>query len=282
MNVLAKGADSRATLVLLIALALPAGCSHAYLSQYDSDIRRASAALAAAKTDAQRAAALADRGSAYSEKARYSRVMKLVPFDQYDGIFALAIKDLNQAISLDPQNSDLYFRRGRAWYDRGWADIQESPHTSDALPPARADFAKVIEKNPRNAPAWDFLGLTDAALGDWTSAIADFEREAAFDPLGNSRLADAYCNRAGIYLRDKKVDLALADLNRSIDMLANPTPCDCDPYNMLLVVYLRQTHDYEKARAVVAKAQAAKHWIAPEFLAPLKSSAAGGSRPATN
>src|SRR5579863_1677528 len=282
MNVLATGARRRAAFLLLFGLTLSAGCSRMYLSHYDADIRRASAAIAAAKTDAQRGAALADRGAAYSEKARYSRLMKLVPFDQYESLFALALQDFNQAIALDPQNPELYFRRGRAYYDRGFADIQESPHTSSALPPARADFAKVVEKNPSNAAALDFLGLTDAGLGDWTSAVADFEHEAAFDPLGRSRLPDAYCNRAGTFLGKKQVDLALADLNHSIDMRAESDPCECDPYNMLLAVYLNQTHDYDKARAVVAKAQAAKHWVAPEYLAQLKSSAASPSRPPTN
>jgi hypothetical protein len=96
---------------LLFACVLPflAGCNRIarywYLSSYDRDISRATKAIETAGDNAHRAAAYAERGSAYSEKARYSRAFKLISADEYGRLFGLAVKDQDQAIALDPASA---------------------------------------------------------------------------------------------------------------------------------------------------------------------------------
>lgn len=241
-------------------------------SRYDSAIRKLGAAIEAAKDDAQRAAAYADRGDIYEEKARYLRIMKLIPNNEYEGLFQLAIQDHNQAIALDLENADLYYRRGNVYYDHASLDMIYNPKPSAYLIPARADFSKALEKNPKHAMALDMLGLTDSSLGDWSAAIDDFEREGTLNPDSRRyRLSDAYCNRGSVYLGHKKLDLAESDLNHAIEIRSAGDPCECEPYNPLLALYLTQTHEYDKARAIAAKARASKSWIAPEYVAQLKA-----------
>ena len=264
--------------ILLAAIVLLGGCTSVFriyqswvVSRYDGEIRRAGQAIAASGNTAQRAAAYADRADAYSEKARYSRLMKLIPGEEYGRLFDLAIQDYNQAIALDPDNSEMYYRRGNAYYSRAGLDMIYKP-TSVFLAPAKADFSRVVEKNPKNVMALDMLGLTDGSMGDWTQAIADFEQETALDPQQRFRVSDAYCNRGSRYPREK-YDLAISDLNRAIQMRGTSDPCECEPYNPLLAIYLNQTR-YDKAREVVALAQHSGKWIAPENLQQLKASTA--------
>jgi tetratricopeptide (TPR) repeat protein len=242
-----------------------------YLSRCNSDIRRSGAAIEAAKSEAQRAAAYADRGTAYSEKARYSRAMKLVEREEYNRLFGLAIQDHNQAIALDPENAEMYYRRGHTYFDRAGLEMMQDRRSTAYLTLARADFSKAVEKNRKHAMAFDMLGLVDSSMGDWTQAIADFEQEAALAPRTLYRVSDAYCNRGSVYLRERKLDLAASDFNQAIEIRKPVDPCECEPYNPLLAIYLRQTQEYDKARKVVAKAQAAKAWIAPEYLKQLEA-----------
>jgi tetratricopeptide (TPR) repeat protein len=119
------------------------------------------------------------------------------------------------------------------------------------------------------------LGLTDASMGNWTDAIADFKQETGMDHLQSLRLSDAYCNRGTVYMAEKKYDLAVSDLNQAIQIRGTGDPCECEPYNPLLTIYLNQTREYEKAQALVALAQRSGKWIAPENLEQLKASSAG-------
>jgi len=123
--------------------------------------------------------------------------------------------------------------------------------------------------------AFDMLGLTDASMGNWTHAIADFEQETGLDRLQRFRLSDAYCNRGTVYLGEKKYDLAISDLNQAIQIGGTGDACECEPYNPLLSIYLNQTREYDKARALVALAQRSGKWIAPDNLEQLKASSAG-------
>lgn len=267
----------RSIIAALIAMsALSSGCIRMYqswnVSRFDRDIRKSGAAIEAARNDAQRAAAYADRGDAYEKKGRYLRIMKLIPGDEYEGLFQLAIQDQNQAIVLDSENADLYYRRGNVYYDHASLDMIYNPKATAYLIPARADFSKAIQKNPKHAIAFDMLGLTDSSLGDWNAAIDDFEREGTLNPDSRRyRLSDAYCNRGSVYLGKKKLDLAETDLNHAIEIRSAGGPCECEPYNPLLALYLTQTHEYDKAQAIAAKAKAAKSWIVPEYLEQLKA-----------
>ena len=261
--------------VLLTGLILFAGCGpfspSGYLARFDSDIRKASAAIESAKTDAQRATAYADRGATYGEKARYSRVGKLITIEEYNKLFELSMADFSKAIALDSGNADLYYRRGYVYYGRAGAEMIYDRTPSPALKPAKADFSVVVARNPKNAQAWDMLGLTDASLGEWTAAISDFTQETALDPKAQDRVGDAYCNRGMQYSSEKKYDLAEADLVKAIEMGTHPDPCECDPYNSLLWIYTRQTHDSDKAQALAAKSRAAGRWISPDNVDQLKT-----------
>ena len=72
------------------------------LSARDREIKDSTQAIEIARDDAQRAKAYSSRGAAYSEKARYSRLSKLISNDEYDRLFDLAMKDHNQAVALNP------------------------------------------------------------------------------------------------------------------------------------------------------------------------------------
>jgi tetratricopeptide (TPR) repeat protein len=260
--------------VLFAGIVLLGSCariSHSwYLSRDDAKIRHAGEALAAARNNAERSAAYADRADAYADKARYSRVMKLIADEEYNKLFDLALQDYNQAITLAPDNADMYYRRGNAYYSRASLDMIKAP-TSDSLAPAKADFSRAVEMNSKNPMTFDMLGLTDASMGNWTEAIADFKQETGLDHLQSLRLSDAYCNRGTVYMGEKKYDLVISDLNQSIQIRAAGDACECDPYNPLLSIYLNQTREYDKARAVVALAQHSGKWIAPENLEQLKA-----------
>ena len=266
---------------LLMGIAFLSGCTRIVrlyqswnVSRYDGEIRGAGQAIANSRNAPERSAAYADRADAYAEKARYSRLMKLIAIGEYDKLFDLAIQDYNQAIALAPDNPEMYYRRGNAYYSRAGLDMIYAPYASAFLAPAKADFSIAVGKNPRNAEALDMLGLTDASMRDWTQAIADFEQEAALKPNMRFRVSDAYCNRGSSYPKEKYA-LAIVDLSRAIEMRGTSDPCECEPYNPLLAIYLNQTHENDKARELVAQAQRSGKWIAPEYLEQLKTASAG-------
>jgi hypothetical protein len=105
-----------ASVLLLLGLLL-GGCRQMfqslYLSGYDRDISSSAREIETARDNARLATAYTKRGSAYSEKARYSRAFKLISSDEYGRLFGLAIQDHDQAIALDPGNAEAYFSRGK-------------------------------------------------------------------------------------------------------------------------------------------------------------------------
>jgi tetratricopeptide (TPR) repeat protein len=265
-----------AAILFLNALLLSMGCariaSQFYLSHYEGEIRKAARAIEVAPDNARRASAYAERGSAYGEKARYLRALKLAPAGECNGIFEQAIKDHDQAVALDPENPEVYFQRGMTRYYIVALDPSGGSAAMNAFyAPAKADFSKVIEKDPRNARAFEMRGVVEEATEEHDQAIADYERESALDPkVGRHKVADAYCNRGTFYLRNKQYDLAVPDFEKSIEIGSSSDGCDCEPYNPLVWIYLDQKRDAGKAQDVVCKAQASRKWIAPEYLEKLK------------
>ena len=270
-----------AGLLAASALMFLTGCNRIarywYLSNYDRDINTATKAIESARDNAQRGEAYAQRGSAYSEKARYSKAFKLISADEYDRLFGLAIKDHDQAVALDPARAEVYYARGTTYYDRANLQAVVDGHLmgSDAdrkawFAPAIADFKKAIEKDGKLSMAWDRLGLIHETTGELDEAISDYTQEMALNPLGRSRLADAYCSRGGAGQKEKNEDAAIADYEKSIDLGATADGCSCDPYNPLIWLYTKSRR-YDQSWEVVHKAQKSKKWIAPEFLDRLKN-----------
>jgi tetratricopeptide (TPR) repeat protein len=254
-----------------------AGCHRIALISYDRNISSATKAIESARDNAHRAEAYAKRGSAYSEKARYSKAFKLISADEYDRLFGLAIKDHDQAIALDP-SAEAYYTRGVTYYDRAnlEAVVDGRLMGTEAdrkawFAPATADFKKATEKDARLSLAWDRLGMIHEATGELDQAISDYTQEMALNPLGKARLADAYCTRGGSSSsqKEKKYDAAIADLEKSIDLGATADDWSCDPYNPLLWLYT-DGRRYDQAWGIVDKARKSKKWIAPEMLDRLK------------
>jgi tetratricopeptide (TPR) repeat protein len=266
--------------MLASMVVLLAGCNRIarifYLSSYDRDISSATKAIETASDNSHRAEAYARRGSAYSEKARYSKAFKLISADEYGRLFGLAIKDHDQAIALDP-STEAYYTRGVTYYDRAnlQAVVDGNLMGSEAdrkawFAPANADFKKAVEKNGQFYLAWDRLGMTHEMTGELDQAIGDYTQEMALNPLGRARLADAYCTRSGTSgPKEKRRDAAIADYEKSIDLGATADGCSCDPYNPLIALYTNG-QSYDQAWGVVHKAQGSKKWIAPEMLDRLK------------
>jgi hypothetical protein len=121
--------------------------------------------------------------------------------------------------------------------------------------------------------------LIHETTGELDQEISDYTHEMALNPLGKSRLADAYCTRGGSHQKDlnqkdpdqelKTNDVAIADYEKSIDLGATADDWSCDPYNPLLARYTNSRR-YDQAWGIVYKAQKSKKWIAPESLDRLK------------
>ena len=95
-------------LTLLGILILLGGCEMGpsmFLGARDREISDSTQAVQSARNDVERAKAYSTRGAAYSEKARYSREFKLIPGDEYERLFDLAVKDHDEALRLNPNRS---------------------------------------------------------------------------------------------------------------------------------------------------------------------------------
>ena len=261
-------------LVFLASSALSVGCGPStFLNDRENEIGEATRAIETARNDNDRAKAYSSRGVAYSEKARYSRIMKLIPNEEYERLFDLAIKDHNQACALNPDNAEVYLNRAQAYYDRGAQDLiyETEPRSNAWLRAAALDFEKAIEKDPKNPHAFDMLGLTYESNGEDDKAIQAYTQELTFDPFAKQRLADAYCN-AG-FRRQQQKDYAAAAVayRKSIEWgVADDHSCPYDPLVSLAAFYTTQTREYDKAWDMIHQAQNARHWIQPEVIERLK------------
>lgn len=116
------------------------------------------------------------------------------------GNYEGAVKDLNQAIELDPKNALAYNKRGDAYYRLG--DYEQ----------AQADSSQAISLNPQDANAYFDRGFALSELGKYKEAIADYTQAIKL----NSKDAYAYYGRglARTQLKDNKG--AIGDFNKAI------------------------------------------------------------------
>jgi tetratricopeptide (TPR) repeat protein len=261
-------------LMLLASSIVLVGCEMGpamFLGGRDNDIKSATQAIETARDDGQRAKAYSSRGTAYSEKARYSRITKLIPNDEYERLFDLAIKDHNQAVALSPSNPEVYFNRAQAYYDRGALDLVENKDGKSWFDAAALDFGQAIEKDPKNSLALDRLGLTYESNGEGDKAVQAYTRELAFDPFAKQSLADAYCNIGFRHQQQKEYAAAAVAYQKSIESgIADDKSCPNDPIESLVWFYTTQTREYDKAWEMVHQANTASRRISPGLIERLK------------
>jgi tetratricopeptide (TPR) repeat protein len=264
-------------LVLLASFIAFIGCVD-FISARNSDIKQSTQAIETARNDAQRAKAFSSRGVAYSEKARYGWITKQIPNEQCERLFDLAIKDHNQAVALNPNNAEVYFNRGQAYYDHGSQDFVYSaepwivnPSTKAWLDAAASDFEKAAEEDPKNDLAFDRLGLAYEEAGEEDNAVRAYTQELALNPFGKQRLADAYCFFGFRHQQQKEYVAAAAAYQKSTEFgIADDKSCPYDPFGNSVAIYTNEIHQYDKAWEMVHRAQKASRLIAPELIDRLK------------
>jgi tetratricopeptide (TPR) repeat protein len=155
-------------------------------------MRRPRLAYAVARmcTDCGRTIALAycTRGNGYSNEKEYDR----------------AIVDFNQAITLDPKNT-------QAYASRAWAYGRKKDYTH-----AIADYSQVIKLDPKNAEAFNSRGWYNAVIGQLQAALADCNQSLALRPNNPSALD----SRGFTYLKLGRFRDALDDYGSALS--ANP------------------------------------------------------------
>ena len=265
-------------LTLLAILIVCPGCA-GFLSARDREIQAATQAIETARDNIERANAYSARGAAYSEKARYGRISKLISNDEYERLFDLAINDHNRAVALSPENAKVYFSRGHAYYDRGTQDMVYNtepwitpPATKAWLDTAASDFEIAAEKDPQNDMAFDLLGLAYEQAGEEDQAIRAYTQEMDLNPFGRQRLADAYCFFGFRHHQLKEYAAAAAAYQKSIDFgVADDKSCPYEPLSSMVGIYVTETHEYDKAWDAVHRAQKADRRMAPELIERLKN-----------
>jgi len=117
-----------------------------------------------------------------------------------------ALKDYDEAILLNPQSAEAYYKRGFAYQklDQGERAIE--------------DFSKAISINPQFAKAYSNRGYAYLGKGQYDMAIADCNKAIRLAPND----AVACLNRGAAYkLRGNEAE-AIADFEKAVTLSDNP------------------------------------------------------------
>jgi protein O-mannosyl-transferase len=114
-----------------------------------------------------------------------------------------AMKDLDRALALEPENEEALSTRGTIHLMRG------------DYPRARVDLDEALRLRPRSSAAWNNRGLVRLNQGDAEGAIEDFTRAIELGP----RSTEGYLNRAVALGGEGRYRDAAADIDRAIEIL---------------------------------------------------------------
>jgi lipoprotein NlpI len=153
----------------------------------DLAVRQCTLALQSRElSPANLAAALSHRGNAYQTKGAYD----------------LAIRDYDQTLALNPEDSDVFNNRGNAYLRKGEWDL------------AIRDYDRTVSLNPDHARAFNNRGNAYQYKGQYDRAIQDYDEAIRLDP--NSALP--FNNRGRAYHAQGAYRRAIQDYDRAIDL----------------------------------------------------------------
>ncbi|MBW4478809.1 MAG: tetratricopeptide repeat protein [Tolypothrix brevis GSE-NOS-MK-07-07A] len=132
--------------------------------------------------------------------------------------YEAAIKNYNTALQLNPDDAEVYYKRGLARYYL--VDDEK----------AIQDYNQAIKINPKYAKAYNKLGLARYELGDYEQAIEDYSQAIRINPYD----AIAYRNRADARFHIGDNQGAIEDYNQAIKI--NPNCVDSNALSQQRVI----------------------------------------------
>ena len=181
-----------------------------------------------------------------------------------------AIEHYTKAIERQPEDSDTYFRRGRAYYatrsyDRTIQDFTKSleldpdnavtylsrggvHQRKGELDLAIQDYTKSLDLNPDDAVVYNLRGSAYYSKGEFDRTIQDFTKSLELDPDN----AFTYNLRGSAYYSKGELDLAIQDYTKSLDL----DPDNAFTYNLRGSAYYSKgeldlaIQDFDKALAL--------------------------------
>ncbi len=135
----------------------------------------------------------------------------------------LAITDLSTALKLIPQIDKqysklpldkwalIYMRRGTLYHKKNLYDL------------AINDFNHALELDPKCIGAYFYRGVTKEKIDELPAAVEDYSKTVSmmskvFSGVFDSGKIMAFLHRANVYRKQNKLNLALADNNRAIEI----------------------------------------------------------------
>jgi tetratricopeptide (TPR) repeat protein len=155
--------------------------------------------------------------------------------ERMQGELGKAIRTFTEAIELNPNLAEAYFRRGICFNLIG----EDKMAIADFVQSANLN----IEQPDPRANLWE--GFTHAKSGDYLEAVRAYGNAIA----ASDRYTPAFVNRGLAYMQLEEFDKAIADFNEAIRL----EPAQAEHYYKRGVAYARQA-DYEKASASFATA----------------------------
>lgn len=167
-------------------------------------------------------------------QARAAAIYSRGVAERMQGELVPAIKSFTEALELNPELGDAYFRRGICFHKLG----------EDKM--AILDFERAAHIPPYDDPRYNlWAGLTYAKMGEYHKALRSYGDAIA----ASDRYTPAYYNRGLTYMMLGDYEKAVADFNESIRLSPNKAE-----YYFKRGVALEKMRDYKKASESFATA----------------------------
>jgi len=157
-------------------------------------------------------------------------------------------KGYEQEINSNPNNAEVYIRRGEALFAQGMADGGNQLFFDSAI----ADFTKAIKLDSKAKDAYFNRAGIYSQKSDYDRAIADYDMAIQINPNNE----ESYAFRGGAFTQKGKYDKALADFKEAIRL--NPKYKNAYAFRGLMYfnrcVYNKEKADYDKAVADIDNA----------------------------
>jgi len=148
-----------------------------------------------------------------------------------------AIKWLEKAVELDPNNKD-------AWYCLGRAD-----YTKGRLPEAQKAFQKLLDLDPQNVRAENNMGLILETEGQPAAAIEAYRQALSWQEQSLRPTEQPYVNLGNLLMEQGQIKEALEPLQTAVKVAPGNAYC-----HLKLGAYYRKTGQLDGAQRELEKA----------------------------